>query len=209
VFVDDSDDDTPARVREVAEQSRSVNIRLIHRVKKDRKGGLGGAVVAGFRSASTPWLAVMDGDLQHPPELLAQLLDTAQTTGADVVVASRYLDGGDGSALGGTRLRLSHSATKVARILFPHRLNAVTDPMSGFFVVRADAIDLDLLQPDGVKILVEILLRGRPLSVAEVGYRFGHRASGSSKASAREGTRYVTRLVGLRWQALLHNGGTR
>ena len=152
--------------------------------------------------ASPPWLAVMDGDLQHPPEVRPSLLARAEETGADVVVASRYVDGGDGSALGTTRRRVSSSAGRAARVLFPRRLDVVTDPMSGCFLVRAEALDLDRLRPDGFKILIEILLPGRRLTVAEVPYQFGHRQTGASKASVREGTRYVGRLVELRWQAL-------
>jgi dolichol-phosphate mannosyltransferase len=94
-------------------------------------------------------------------------------------------------------------------VLFPLRLSGVTDPMSGFFLVRTDAVDVDELRPDGFKILVEILLRGRPLRVVEVGYEFATRHAGSSKASAREGTKYVTRLVSLRCRPRRTNGASR
>jgi len=135
LFVDDSDDDTPVRIAQAAIRAPARNIRLLHRGKPDRTGGLGGAVVAGFRMATTPWLAVMDGDLQHPPDVLPKLLARAEETGADVVVASRYVDGGDGSALGTTRRRVSSSAGRAARVLFPRRLDVVTEPMSGCFLV--------------------------------------------------------------------------
>ncbi len=87
IFVDDSTDDTPAVVRKVAANS-SIPVRLIHR--EVATGGLGGAVVEGIQAASSERCVVMDGDLQHPPETILTMLDTAATTNADVVVASRY-----------------------------------------------------------------------------------------------------------------------
>jgi dolichol-phosphate mannosyltransferase len=86
----------------------------------------------------------------------------------------------------------------MARLLFPRRLREVSDPMSGFFVVRRTAIDVAALRPCGFKILLEILLSGPPLSISEVGFRFGERHAGESKATVREGGRYLRRLIALR-----------
>ncbi|MGH8860670.1 MAG: glycosyltransferase, partial [Jatrophihabitantaceae bacterium] len=96
IFVDDSDDDTPARIREVARTSDHP-VRVVHRGPDERAGGLGSAVLAGFHAATTQWAVVMDGDLQHPPELVPQLVGEGCARNSDVVVASRYVGTGDSS----------------------------------------------------------------------------------------------------------------
>ena len=113
----------------------------------------------GLRAARAPWVCVMDADLQHPPELITALLEQAEARDLDLVVASRYCEPGERNGFGWARAMASHSSTTVARLLFPQRLREVTDPMSGFFLVRRDAIALDDLRPRGFKILLEILVR--------------------------------------------------
>lgn len=197
VFVDDSSDDTPDEVRRVAAHAR-IRVRLIHREPEERSGGLGGAVLAGLRSVESPWACVMDGDLQHPPELLAELLAKARSNNLELVVASRY--SGDGSTGGFGRLRttISRGTTLAARALFPRRLAAISDPMSGFFLVRRDMLDLEVLRPHGFKILLEIVARSRPLRTGEVPFVFGARETGESKASLGEGLTYLAQLGRLR-----------
>ena len=148
--------------------------------------------------ARSPWVCVMDADLQHPPELLDALVDEARKSRADIVVASRYCPGGDMGHFPPLRRALSRSSAWFARALFPGRLRAISDPMSGFFLVRRAAVDVSLLRPRGFKILLEILLSGAHLASSEVGYQFGARHAGESKASVLEGVRYVRRMVELR-----------
>ena len=197
LFVDDSDDDTPGVIRKLAARS-SRRVAVIHRASAQRDGGLGGAVLAGLKAARSEWVCVMDADLQHPPELLGVLLEEARRSGADVVVASRYCPGGEVGNFSAVRTTLSRSSALVARTLFPRRLRRVSDPLSGFFLIRRTAVDLTDLRPRGFKILLEILVRGGPLSTSEVPFRFGDRHAGESKASLREGFRYVRRLIELR-----------
>jgi hypothetical protein len=140
----------------------------------------------------------MDADLQHPPELLGALLEEARRSNADVVVASRYCPGGDVGDFSALRTTLSRSSALLARALFPRRLRRVSDPLSGFFLIRRGAVDLTCLRPRGFKILLEILVRGGPLTTGEVPFRFGERYAGESKASLREGIRYLHRLIELR-----------
>jgi dolichol-phosphate mannosyltransferase len=202
LFVDDSNDETPDVVRSVA-AAAPLPVRLLHRAGPDRNGGLGGAVVAGFEATHATWVVVMDGDLQHPPELLPELVDLAMSGLFDVVVASRYE--GSGSAMGLSsplRVAVSRSATRAAKVLFPRRLVAVSDPMTGFFAVRREALDLGGLRPRGFKILLEILTRTPRMRVAEVPFTFGLRESGESKAGAREALRYFVQLVYLRLTGL-------
>ena len=174
IVVDDSDDATPEAVLAVSRTSTR-DVRLLHRVDGERKGGLGGAVVAGIRVARGSWVCVMDGDLQHPPEAVARLLARAQTTNAQIVVASRFCADGDVGAFGRGRRMLSNACAAAAHIMFPRCLRDVTDPMSGFFLVRRDALDLDKLKPRGFKILLEILVQTPGLRRAEVPFVFGER----------------------------------
>lgn len=196
LFVDDSTDDTPERIREVAATS-PVPVRLLHR--EEPSGGLSGAVVAGLRTVTTEWAVVMDGDLQHPPELVPALVTRGQESGLDVVVASRYTGDGDAGGLDGWwRHGVSIGSALLARSMFPTRLRNVTDPLTGFFAARLVRLDLDALRPRGFKILLEILARNR-LAVGEEPFVFGERYAGHSKATFKNGLRYLEQLAALRF----------
>lgn len=197
LFVDDSDDDTPSFIA-AAGRTAGAQVRMLHRVPSERLGGLGGAVQAGLATVTAPWTVIMDGDLQHPPERIADLL-AAAGGGADLVVASRYSGNGNAQGLSSQVRRVGSSgATGLARLLFPRILVPVTDPMSGFFAVRTAAIDPAALRPRGFKILLEVLVRTPQLRVAEVPFEFAERHAGESKASWREMARYLRQLVALR-----------
>ena len=200
IFVDDSEDDTPAAIAYLA-GSVDFAVDVVHREPGHRDGGLSGAVLEGFRRAQGDWLAVMDADLQHPPETLADLFATATSTGAEIVCATRNVNGGGRGGLGAARDVISRSFTTFARRAFPRRLRGVSDPMSGFFLLRRAAVDIDRLRPTGFKILLEILVRTPGLRRAEVGYEFAPRHAGDSKASVREGVVYLKHLARLRLAA--------
>ncbi len=203
IFVDDSTDETPRVIQEI--QNRfSIKIVLIARPPDQRGNGLGGAVIEGFRKARAPFACVMDGDLQHPPELIPQLLKQSEETGADVVVGSRLAPGADASSLGTRRSLVSHSFAMLAHAAFPLRLGKVSDPLSGLFLIRLAAIDPDCLRPDGFKILLEILARFPNLSVSEIPFQFGHRNAGQSKASVGEVLRFIRLLLRLRLAGSQH-----
>jgi glycosyltransferase involved in cell wall biosynthesis len=200
VFIDDSDDDTPATIRAAARHNggRAFQVSLIHRQGGQRWGGLGGAVVEGLRTLSAPWACVMDADLQHPPELIPLLLAKAEREDADLAIASRHCGEGRSDGLGPARTLVSAACTSAAKLLFPARLEGVTDPMSGFFLVRPSVVDLDRLHPRGFKILLELLVRGGGLRHTEVGFTFADRHAGESKGSLREGLNYLGSLCELR-----------
>jgi dolichol-phosphate mannosyltransferase len=196
LFVDDSDDGTPAEVLRAGKVA-ALPVRLLHREGSERRGGLGGAVHAGLRASSGAWVVVMDGDLQHPPETVPELL--AAGADADVVVASRHVGGGSSEGLASwSRVAVSGGATALAKLAFPRCLHGTSDPMSGFFAVRREALDLQALRPDGFKVLLEVLVRSGRLRVAEVGFTFADRLHGDSKASLSEGLRYLRALLRLR-----------
>lgn len=196
LFVDDSTDDTPNEISRVARDAR-IPIRLIHREGAERIGGLAGAVVAGISSSDSRFVLVMDGDLQHPPEMAPILRDAAQH--ADLAVASRYAGAGDASGLSNRFRRVvSSSSTLFAQACFPRRVGRVcSDPMTGFFCFRRRSVDLSRLRPRGFKILLEILAR-HDLRVREVPFTFGERLAGESKASWQNGVHFVYQMASLR-----------
>lgn len=198
LFVDDSDDDTPEQVLRTAAASQ-IDVRLIHRAPAERRDGLGGAVLAGFRAARSEWLVVMDGDLQHPPEVVPDLIETARRANAQLVVASRHAVGGSHGGLAGVwRVAVSRASILLSKSLFPRALSGVSDPMSGFFAVRRDAVDLERMQPRGFKVLLELLARHGDLVRVEVPFEFATRLNGVSKASVSEGVLFARRLLALR-----------
>lgn len=196
LFVDDSTDGTVAEIERIADEA-PLPVRVIHRAANT--GGLGGAVVVGLGQARGDVCIVMDGDLQHPPELIPVILDRFAAGDADVVAASRYIGGGDSAGLGtAMRFRVSKASTWVTKAMFPQRLQHSTDPMTGFFLVDRRRIDLDTLHPQGFKILLEILARS-DVRVAEVPMEFSERRRGTSKASLRQGATFLAHLARLRF----------
>jgi dolichol-phosphate mannosyltransferase len=196
LFVDDSADDTPDVIRDVA-KTAEVPVRVIHRERPD--GGLGGAVVEGLRAAHADACLVMDGDLQHPPETIPELVARFEQGDVDLVAASRYVGGGTSQGLADRRrVLVSRTSTLLTKAMFPIRLREVSDPMTGFFLLDRRAVDLDQLKPRGYKILLEILSR-RPLRVAEVPFAFQGRSAGESKASLRQGLHFLIQLTQLRF----------
>ena len=196
IFVDDSTDDTPAVITEAARYSR-LAVSVMHR--EVAEGGLGGAVAMGLREASAPWIVVMDADLQHPPALVPELVAAGQQADADLVVATRYAGGGSREGLdGGFRRFASGGSTLLTKAVFPRQLRDVSDPMSGFFAVRAEALDANVLRPLGYKILLELIVRCRLRRITEVPYQFQDRFAGESKANFGEGLRFLRHLMVLR-----------
>ncbi|WP_243761115.1 glycosyltransferase family 2 protein [Streptomyces sp. YIM 98790] len=196
LFVDDSKDDTPQVIAREAPHC-PFPVSVLHREVPE--GGLGGAVVAGMKAAGTDWIVVMDADLQHPPSLVPELVAAGEHSGAELVVASRYIRGGSRAGLaGGYRIAVSRASTWLAKGIFPRRLRGLSDPMSGFFAIRRSIVTAETLRPLGYKILMELAVRCRPGTVTEVPFVFQDRFAGESKSTAREGIRFLRHLVELR-----------
>lgn len=196
IFVDDSTDDTPGAVR-LAARTAALRVSCVHR--EEPAGGLGGAVLLGARLARSDRCLVMDGDLQHPPEMIGKLFARLEAGDGDVIVASRYTgDGTAGGLASSARRAVSNASTLLVKAMFPGRLHGCSDPMTGFFAFDRRRIDLDGLRPQGFKILLEMLAR-QELAVAEVPFDFGERRAGASKASLRQGWHFLRQLVQLRF----------
>jgi len=199
IFVDDSTDDTPDVIRAAA---ATCPIPVIVHHRENGVGGLGGAVVAGMRRASGAWIVVMDADLQHPPEVVPELIAAGRRDGADLVVGTRYRGGGNRDGLSDSYRRLvSGGSTFATKVLFRNSLLQVSDPMSGLFAVRASSLAIDELRPLGYKILLELAVRNRPGRIVEVPYSFQQRHAGESKSSLAEGMRFLKHLAVLRFGA--------
>ncbi|HYF59417.1 MAG TPA: glycosyltransferase family 2 protein [Burkholderiaceae bacterium] len=198
VFVDDdSPDDTAAAVRAISQ--RDARVRVVQRLGRR---GLSSACVEGVLATSAPYVAVMDGDLQHDEAILPAMLAALREGEVDVAVGSRYVDGGGIGEWDGTRASISRWATKVSRAIVPPDL---ADPMSGFFMIRRDAFmeRVRRLSSLGFKILVDLFASGeRPLRFVEIPFRFRTRHAGESKLDGHVAWDYgmllLDKLVG-RW----------
>jgi dolichol-phosphate mannosyltransferase len=194
VVVDDSTDDvTRPALREAAQ--RNPRWRVIERGPAQQTG-LASAVVAGIEAARGFAVCVMDGDLQHPPQIVPRLL-AAVEAGADIAVASRYMPGGSRAGLDGlARNFVSRSCTWVAQAVFPEA-RRTSDPLSGFFCCRRTAVSGIELKPRGFKILLELLVCTPGLQVKDVPFVFASRLAGESKASTRQGVLFLGHLLSL------------
>ena len=185
VIVDDgSNDGTVDKAWHWTE--RDARIRLIMR---SGERGLAGAVLYGWSRCQARLLGVMDADLQHPPELLPELL--RETEHADVAIASRYAASHGMKGWNPLRAAVSRLSTLAATPLISSKNLRVTDPMSGFFVIHQRCIEGLTFQTTGFKLLLEILVRGHIRTVQEIPYHFGPRQAGRSKASAAVAFHYV------------------
>jgi dolichol-phosphate mannosyltransferase len=185
VVVDDgSTDGTVEQVRDWSK--RDARVRLLSRAGER---GLAGAVLYGWSQSRANLLGVIDADLQHPPELLPELLKAAER--ADIVVASRYARNNGTKGWNPLRAAVSRLSTLAAAPLISRKNLGITDPMSGFFVIRRRCIEGLSFQTSGFKLLLEILVRGRIRTAQEVPYRFGLRHAGRSKANATVALHYL------------------
>ncbi|QSJ19643.1 glycosyltransferase [Nostoc sp. UHCC 0702] len=190
------DDDSPDRTWEVA-QSLTAEYQQLQVMRRQQERGLSSAVIRGWQAARGQVLGVIDGDLQHPPEVLTQLLRGIQE-GADLAVASRHVEGGGVSSWSVVRRFLSRGAQVLGLMILPSVLGRVTDPMSGYFMVRRSAIAGATLNPVGYKILLEVIGRGKVGEITEVGYVFCERKEGESKVTWKQYLEYIHHLVRLR-----------
>lgn len=181
IFVDDdSPDGTVAAVRALGEHDGRV--RVIRRVGRR---GLAGAVIEGMMASAADTVAVIDADLQHDEALLPKMLDAIETGNADLVIATRYAQSGNaGGGFSKLRRNASTFATRLSNLLLKTN---VSDPMSGFFMIRRDAID-DIapnLATGGFKLLLDILASAPAgLKIVEMPYQFRPRQLGTSKLDA-------------------------
>jgi len=191
IFVDDDSPDGTAR--QVRELSRTdPRVRLVHRINRR---GLSSAVVEGMMASNAPYLAVMDGDMQHDETVLPDMLRRLRTADVDLVVGTRHREGGSMGEFSRARAALSHVGRRLSALVCHAD---VSDPMSGFFALRRDYLEEVVrdLSCVGFKILVDLLASSkRPVRVEEVGYTFRKRLYGDSKLDLLVGFEYLELLL--------------
>ncbi|HEV2300155.1 MAG TPA: glycosyltransferase family 2 protein [Stellaceae bacterium] len=191
IFVDDdSADGTADRVREIA-RSRG-NVRCLQRLGRR---GLASACIEGILASAAPYVAVIDGDLQHDESLIPAMLATLKERRLDVVVASRHKEGGGLGDWQRSRVRISGIASRLGRLVVKAQLS---DPMSGFFMIERGAFEKAMrgLSGQGFKLLLDIFASApAPLAFAELPYRFRRRLHGESKLDTLVAWEYLMLLL--------------
>ncbi len=211
IFVDDdSPDGTADVVRELARDNPRV--RCIQRIGRR---GLSSACMEGLLSSSAPYLAVMDADLQHDETLLPAMLEVLVRGETDIVIASRYLEGGGVGDWHQSRARISRIAAMCSRLVLHAELS---DPMSGFFMMRRQVFvnRVRRLSGLGFKILLDLFASSQePLRFLEIPYQFRLRLAGESKLDSQAAWQYlmlvldklIGRIVPVRFIAFALVGG--
>jgi len=200
------DDDSRDLTWQVAEglAARDPRIRVIRRF---RGKGLAQAVVDGWKNSRGEILGVIDGDLQHPPEILKEMSGRILSpSGPDIVIASRYAEGGSFPGRRWQRVK-SRLAIILARAVFSGILGKIKDPMSGFFILKKEAVPVFSLKPLGYKILLEVLVLGRYAKVDEVSYQLNFRHEGRSKTGWKQYFFYLLHLLRLKKRQIFGKKG--
>jgi dolichol-phosphate mannosyltransferase len=191
IFVDDdSPDGTADVVRLLAE--RHDNVRVLQRIGRR---GLASACIEGILGTAAPYVAVMDADMQHDETVLPEMLRRIRDENLDLIVGSRNIAGGSMGEFTQWRVKLSHLGRRLSLMGAEHELS---DPMSGFFMVRLATFEqfAHRLSGIGFKILLDIVLSAGPgLRIGEIPYRFGQREHGESKLDIVVGLEYFELLV--------------
>lgn len=170
-------------------------------MRRQTERGLSTAVIRGWQAARGEVLAVIDADLQHPPEVTLALCREIDR-GADIAVASRHIEGGGVSDWSLIRRIVSRAAQLIGLVILPGVVGRVSDPMSGYFMIRRAAVQGVTLNPLGYKILIEVLGRSRCRWIGEVPYVFRERVLGESKADSKVYVDYLRHLLRLRLSTL-------
>ncbi len=185
------DDNSPDGTSEAAKALATQDARITC-LRRIGRRGLAGAVIEGALASAAPYVAVIDADLQHDETLLKAMLDILRSDTADLVIGSRYTGSGSAAAgFSGVRAAGSRLATWLARLVLKAD---VSDPVSGFFMIRREAIDrvAPKLSSQGFKILFDIIAcQPAPLRIAELPYDFAEREAGESKLDKRVVVEYL------------------
>jgi dolichol-phosphate mannosyltransferase len=191
------DDNSPDSTWKLAQELTSEYPQL-RVMRREQEKGLSTAVIRGWQVARGRVLGVIDADLQHPPEVLLQLWEEMEE-GADLAVASRHVEGGGVSEWSIVRRFLSRGAQMLGLLILPEVIGRLSDPMSGYFMVRRKAMIGKSLSPVGYKILIEVTGRGKIRWIGEVGYVFRERQAGASKVTWKQYIEYIQHLLRLRF----------
>ncbi|MBI3622614.1 glycosyltransferase family 2 protein [Candidatus Pacearchaeota archaeon] len=191
VVDDNSPDGTGNIVEEYAKNSKKENTQSVQVIHRKTKRGLSSAILAGINYAKGESVVVMDSDFSHPPQTIPKMIEELHKSECDIVVASRYVNGGSVKGWPFKRKIISKGATKIAQ----HGLGIkIKDPMSGFFAFKRSIINNIKFDAIGYKILLEILVKARGVKVKEIPYEFINRKEGSSKLDTAVTIDYIKSL---------------
>jgi len=188
------DDNSPDGTSEATKSIGATDSR-VRCIRRVGRRGLAGACLEGILASQAQYVAVMDGDLQHDEGLLLPMLALLRRNTANMVVATRYADGGSAAGLSSQRAWGSHLATKLARHLLKAELS---DPMSGFFMLRRELVEkiAPKLSTQGFKILLDIVATtSDSLRITELPFTFRQRLYGESKLDAGVVLEYLGLLL--------------
>ena len=183
IIVDDNSPDGTGKIAE--DLAGKYPIRVIHRAGKL---GLGTAVTEGFKLSKREYVGVMDGDMSHNPIIINQMI--ASLIDNDIVIGSRFEDGGRVEKWGLHRRMISGTGVFMAKILV-----GVKDPLSGYFFMKKDVIDGVKLKTKGYKILLEILVKGKYKKMKEFPYTFRMRKYSTSKLNSKEFLLFLGQII--------------
>ena len=177
IFVDDdSADGTAESLREIGQNDP--RIRCLRRIGRR---GLSSACLEGMGASNAPFLAVIDADMQHDETVLPRMLEILKAGSIDLVVGSRYMEGGSTDSWSRKRLFLSRVAARLGHVLLR---TPISDPMSGFFMISRDLLDraVHRMSGKGFKILLDLVTSvDGAVRFEEVPYVFRNRRFGESK----------------------------
>jgi len=194
VVDDNSPDGTLSIVNDV--NKTKDNVHLFVRFKDH---GLSQSVVDGFTQAFSDIFVVIDADLSHPPALIPVMYKEI-ISGNDIVIGSRYMEGGGIKKWPLKRRIISLGATFLGRLLFPN----ITDPVSGYFAVKKSVVERAPLKPRGYKILLEILGKGIWKKTKEIPFEFVDREVGSSKLKIKTIIDYSLQVIDIAGFSISH-----
>ena len=190
IVVDDNSPDGTGKVVENyindAQNETGYSINVLHR---KTKSGLSSAILDGIQRSSSEIVVVMDSDFSHPPKIIPQLVEEIRISDYDIVIASRYTDGGEVSGWSTKRKIISKGATGIAKAGLG--VNE-SDPMSGFFAFKRKILEGIKFDAIGYKMLLEILVKTKGAKVKEIPYTFTDRTRGSSKLDSSTMFDFVT-----------------
>lgn len=185
VIDDNSTDATISIVRELKRTMSNLEILV-----REQDHGLSQSVADGFLHAGSEVFVVIDADFSHPPALIPKMLEQIRN-GYDIVIGSRYMEGGGIRKWPLRRRIISIGATFLGRLLFPD----ITDPVSGFFALRKTVVEKAPLKPRGYKILLEVLGKGTWEKDREIPFEFVDREEGVSKLRVRTVIEYAQQVI--------------
>jgi len=189
------DDDSPDLTWEIAARLMP-DFPQLRVVRRRHETGLSTAVIRGWQLARGEVLGTINADFQHPPAVLPRMLHLIDR--ADLVVASRFAAGGGLGDWAMHRRINSHVAHRLGRIILPQAFARTSDPLSGCYIFRREAVAGIELHPLGFKTLMEIIVRGRIGTIRESSYEMRARQRGSSKLQVRHWFDYLFHLLRLR-----------